>query len=253
MFNGIFGHKPTPRVTSINGHYPICKDTKFADFLVIGPMTRYAEDLKLMMNIMANEPNTLNLDEKVEINNLKIFWMDDAEKSIVLNGVDEDIKTALNKSLAHLKGCGCSIEDYKFNMKNTCEMSATLLYNMEDIPNVLRDPSSGKDVKNLNIEMLKALFGTSEFTLHALYFYFLQKHKIFVSKSKCDHYQEKARLLKNDFAVNIRYLSLRANMITIKRKPDYSRTTLQKNLEKTGCFYIQLFHSQVWNMIKLYY
>ncbi|GJQ74763.1 hypothetical protein Trydic_g21609 [Trypoxylus dichotomus] len=199
MFNGIFGHKPTPRLISIEGTYPFCQDKRYADFFAVGPMTRYAEDLKLMMSIMSSEPTVLKLDEKIEMKEMKIFWMLDAEKSMVLCSVDEDIKTVLNNSVTHLKDCGCSIENYKFDMKNTCEIGATLLYDMDNIPNVLADPLDGKDTKNLHLEMLKALFTSSEYSLHSLYFYFLQKHNIFVSRSKYNHYNEKSRQLKNDF------------------------------------------------------
>ncbi|KAI4457697.1 fatty-acid amide hydrolase [Holotrichia oblita] len=199
LFNGIFGHKPTPKVISIEGNYPVCPDKQFADFLVLGPLTRYAEDLKLMMKVMCENPNELSLDKKVDLDKLKIFWMYKAEKSMVLPSVDQDIKTIINKCLDHLKmKYGCCIDDYKFDMRETCEMSASLIYKMEDIPNVLKDPITSQETNNLYLELLKAFFGCSNYSLHGLYFYFLQKHNTFVSRNKYNHYREQAKLLKND-------------------------------------------------------
>lgn len=49
------------------GHYPNSSDYTYADYLAIGPMVRYAKDLKLMMKVMAEESalGYLNLDKKV--------------------------------------------------------------------------------------------------------------------------------------------------------------------------------------------
>ncbi|KAK9702936.1 Amidase [Popillia japonica] len=200
LFNGIFGHKPTAKVISIEGHYPTCPDKQFSDFLVIGPLTRYAEDLRLMTKVMCENPNELNLDQTIDLDKLKIFWMYEAEKSLALTNVDQDIKAIINKCLDHLKmKNGCCIEDYKFDMRETCEMSASLFYKMESIPNVLKDPVTNQETNNLYLELLKAFFGCSNYSLHGLYFYLLQRHNIFVSRSKYNDYREQARLLKNDF------------------------------------------------------
>nr|CAD7587514.1 unnamed protein product [Timema genevievae] len=64
LFCGIFGHKPTPGVISLSGHVPTSSDKLWPKVFVIGPMVRYAEDLPLMMRILANENcRQLRLDE----------------------------------------------------------------------------------------------------------------------------------------------------------------------------------------------
>ena len=51
---------------SIKGHFPYCVDKKYADYLVVGPMTRYSKDLKLMMKVMTDDAvSELRLDDKV--------------------------------------------------------------------------------------------------------------------------------------------------------------------------------------------
>ena len=67
MFTQIFGHKPSPKIISVQGHYPDSTDERWPEVFVIGPMTRYAEDLPLLMNSIC-EPEVrdrLNLREMV--------------------------------------------------------------------------------------------------------------------------------------------------------------------------------------------
>lgn len=48
------------------GHFPSIEDKEFQKLITIGPMTRYAEDLKLAVKIMAGPmTDVLNLDEEV--------------------------------------------------------------------------------------------------------------------------------------------------------------------------------------------
>lgn len=67
MYNGIFGHKPTPHTVSIKGHIPECFDKRFPDYFSLGPMVRYSEDLSLILNIITKNEykNILKLDSEV--------------------------------------------------------------------------------------------------------------------------------------------------------------------------------------------
>ncbi|KAL1121980.1 hypothetical protein AAG570_003388 [Ranatra chinensis] len=65
MFGGVFGHKPTPGYVPTEGHYPHPDDEKLRKFLVVGPMSRYAEDLLLAMKVMSGQRGKeLCLDEQ---------------------------------------------------------------------------------------------------------------------------------------------------------------------------------------------
>jgi fatty acid amide hydrolase 2 len=65
---GVWGHKPSPRVVSCTGHYPDCKNRDEWDkVFTLGPMARYAADLKLLLSVIA-EPGSkpeLKLGETV--------------------------------------------------------------------------------------------------------------------------------------------------------------------------------------------
>lgn len=73
MFNGIFGHKPTGGLISTTGHFPHSVDEKFSQFLVLGPMCRYAKDLPILLHIMAgsNSPK-LRLHETIYTKDINV-------------------------------------------------------------------------------------------------------------------------------------------------------------------------------------
>lgn len=73
MFNGVFGHKPTGGLISLDGHFPHNTDERFMQYLVIGPIARYARDLPLILSIMAGEKaKELRLDEQLYTKDIKV-------------------------------------------------------------------------------------------------------------------------------------------------------------------------------------
>lgn len=75
LFNGIFGHKPTAKVVSLVGHLPE-SNHEIDDYLVIGPMARYAKDLPILVHIMAG-PNAakLRLTEPINTKDIKVSFI----------------------------------------------------------------------------------------------------------------------------------------------------------------------------------
>lgn len=71
----------------MQGHFPLSQDKGFQKFLVIGPMARHAEDLPLLLKLLAGErANELNLDKKVNVFILLeslISWLD------ILSGISQ--------------------------------------------------------------------------------------------------------------------------------------------------------------------
>lgn len=52
LFNGVFGHKPTGGTITNNGHFPNSDDSNCLHYLQMGPITRFARDLSLLLQIM---------------------------------------------------------------------------------------------------------------------------------------------------------------------------------------------------------
>ncbi|VDO63244.1 unnamed protein product [Heligmosomoides polygyrus] len=73
--NGIFGLMPTPGVVPLDGHVPAPLGYK-RQMLRIGPMCRYAEDLPLLLKVMAaDELFNLQLDDTVDFRQCRVFFM----------------------------------------------------------------------------------------------------------------------------------------------------------------------------------
>lgn len=123
-FNGIFGHKPSKFIVSNHGQYPnttceeqnsfLCEiffllnlrnDSQCVLYLIaIGPMCRFAKDLKPMMKIIAAANGQfLDLDEPVNLTKLKYFYQESDGGAFLVSPVDTDIKDAIQKVAAHFK------------------------------------------------------------------------------------------------------------------------------------------------------
>ncbi|KAL3208486.1 hypothetical protein MRX96_039044 [Rhipicephalus microplus] len=99
---GVFGHKPTTGVVPITGLMPDIGEN-LAQFLCVGPMTRFAEDLQLMLKVLAgNATDVFRLNEKVELKNLKLYYMDN-EGSLYISRVTTDARQAVQQVIQHLK------------------------------------------------------------------------------------------------------------------------------------------------------
>lgn len=104
FFNGIFGHKPSRNIVSNDGQYPEAVSDEQDMFLGIGPMCRYATDLKPMLKIITDEKaKMLRLDDPVDLKQVKFFYqLNDGGGSLV-SPVDIDIRDAMEKAMAHFR------------------------------------------------------------------------------------------------------------------------------------------------------
>ncbi|CAG9560051.1 unnamed protein product [Danaus chrysippus] len=197
-FCGLFGHKPTPGIIPISGHIPTLQDEQYSRFLTVGPITRYSEDLYLMMHVLAGEGGKdLYLHRPVDIQHLKVFFMTEASQSLAFSPVEDNIKLAVLAAVQHLKERGATVCEEKFNeLKDAVEMSSSVFFSMKDIPNMLLDPANPKREKNLILETLKTLFGSGKRSLQALCFELLKRKRLFVPARKAPYYIEKANKLR---------------------------------------------------------
>ncbi|KAI4457696.1 fatty-acid amide hydrolase [Holotrichia oblita] len=168
IFNGVFGHKT--KIVPLDGHWPMLDDDLYRNYLIIGPMARYAEDLKPLLKIMSG-PNahTLNLDEEVDFRKIKIYYMEDTGNDFCLPNVQKEIKTAVKAATAYLsRECHCHVSTRKFKeFSESLEISGVNMMDIDPFPSPLNDTSEKYSVV---IETIKALFGKSKFTFQLLWF-----------------------------------------------------------------------------------
>ncbi|XP_055372681.1 fatty-acid amide hydrolase 2-A-like [Condylostylus longicornis] len=170
FFNGIFGHKPSKLIVSNHGQFPPCTSDEHNSFLSIGPMCRYAIDLKLILKVISDDNSKyLNLDEPVDLNNVNIFYQLNDGGAMLVQSVDKEIENALFEVVKHF--------EKKFSKKPKCiqlkkfrESLDIWFTNMKDSSGIGSDQQLANLEGKINpyTELLKFCFGNSNHTLIAI-------------------------------------------------------------------------------------
>ncbi|XP_015117882.1 fatty-acid amide hydrolase 2-B [Diachasma alloeum] len=170
LFNGIFGHKPTPGIIPIKGHFPISNNPKFQTYLVVGPMARFAEDLHLAVKVMSADcKQNLRLDEPIDIAKLNVFYMVDAGRTFGITPTNKDTRNAIFKAVQYFEKLGANVIKAEMaEMSESCEVGIGSLFATTEMPPILM-PSTTKDNVNSALELLKSLVGQSEYSKSAIF------------------------------------------------------------------------------------
>lgn len=170
FFNGIFGHKPSPFIVSNSGQWPMPSSTLQQSYLGLGPMSRFASDLKPMLKIISGEnAKKLNLDEPINLTTLKYFYQETDGGSYFVTPVDYDIRAAMDKVIRHLQ-MSVKAKPQRVKIAKLKRSSSIWLANMKD------EKAIGFDVQLANlkgrinpyVELLKWLVGSSKHTFIAI-------------------------------------------------------------------------------------
>uniref|UniRef100_A0A182W2W7 Amidase domain-containing protein n=1 Tax=Anopheles minimus TaxID=112268 RepID=A0A182W2W7_9DIPT len=197
-FNGIFGHKPTAGAISIDGHFPMSTDEKFARLLTVGPMARYAKDLPTLLHIMAG-PNAarLRLDESVHTKDIRILYAEDMGFNPGHIPVDDDIKMAMYRAVQYFKGHGLVTERAEFDhMAEGMELAFSVLQSLKDVPSIFHNPDNPKATPSLMVELARCAIGQSQYTLAGIMFYVIFGLKNFFTAERLENYLELAAALR---------------------------------------------------------
>ncbi|KAK8718520.1 hypothetical protein OTU49_014684, partial [Cherax quadricarinatus] len=74
------------------------------NFLVTGPMCRYVKDLTPLLKILAaSNVHMLKLDQKVDVQNLRYFYIEDDGGSPLVTPVHSELRVAQKKIVTHLE------------------------------------------------------------------------------------------------------------------------------------------------------
>ncbi|XP_012235122.1 fatty-acid amide hydrolase 2 isoform X2 [Linepithema humile] len=171
FFNGIFGHKPTKGIVSNDGQYPSAQSDDQDQLLAIGPMCRYAQDLTLTLKILADKnADLLKLDQKVDISQIKIFYMEDDGGQYLISPVDPEIKDAMRRIVNYFEKAH-KIKATKVNVKKLKKSMALWLANMacKDDKDFSYELTNRKGHITIWWEFIKWLLFMSNHTLVALF------------------------------------------------------------------------------------
>ncbi len=100
-FCGLYGLKPTPGVISRAGHWPACLGPS-STLGLVGPMTKTAEDLQLLLEIAAGPdpgdpssvPVSLQTPGEAELRGARIGWFDEAWATPAAPEIRQAVRTA---------------------------------------------------------------------------------------------------------------------------------------------------------------
>lgn len=168
-FCGVFGHKPTPFVVSNVGMYPTVKGER-EKLLGVGPMCRYASDMKPLLKILAGERlDKLKLDEPVELSKLKVYYIEELGDPLAAS-CNADILEGLRNAVAHLVNKHrvvaekITFEEFRYGF---------LLWSAEantesDAPSMASQFKEGREELNPLVEIGKKVFQMSEHNMSSI-------------------------------------------------------------------------------------
>ncbi|XP_017124189.1 fatty-acid amide hydrolase 2-B [Drosophila elegans] len=203
LFCGVFGHKPTGGLTSVKGHFPYSlTDKKFPKMLQIGPITRFARDLPLLLEIMAGDnKHKLKMDEPVALKDMKVFYAFGYSGLNCLTHpvVDFDIKLAITKAVKCLERGGVQSKklDLKF-LSNSLEIGLVSLVDLKGLPSIVtqrpdRDPS----MRLLMVELFNSIIGHSIFTKEAMFLEVMKRFNGLMASGNMEEYREDVQKIKS--------------------------------------------------------
>lgn len=196
---GIFSHKPSPFLICWEGNYPEVKPARGRMF-TLGPMCRYASDLKPLFKCLMSDKNNpkqdihfkyqpkdigalrsdliARLDEPVDISALKILYFDFNQASKLTGKqsikINEEIMTGQQEVLNHFKTkFNCTLEHFnldKYMKKIMITWQCMIRCANKEARDDYEDHELEKlfGIKSLGLEFVKMPLGLSKHTKEAL-------------------------------------------------------------------------------------
>uniref|UniRef100_A0A1I7RQ96 Amidase domain-containing protein n=2 Tax=Bursaphelenchus xylophilus TaxID=6326 RepID=A0A1I7RQ96_BURXY len=162
LLSGIFGIKPFIDTIDPEGHWPGGpKGSEVMELPGYGPMCRYAEDLPVIFDAIADVPAPSDFEKRAP-KNLIVCPGLDTDYCLPLSEPQRDAWSTAVKFLSKEYG----LEPSKYTMPPTKDMMK--MYQNTVMPHMFRDSLLGYENGSLEREMVKALFGLSKSRMSAL-------------------------------------------------------------------------------------
>ncbi|XP_050293954.1 fatty-acid amide hydrolase 2-B-like isoform X2 [Anthonomus grandis grandis] len=145
-FCGVWGHKPTPGAVSFDGHYPSClQRDKWEAVFTVGPMARYASDLKTLLNVITIPENKqkLDLEKKLDIKKIKVFYSE--HQDFYWQKPNRSCSGAVRKVVDHFRNiCDTDPKEVDLRLKeNFPDLGALDILGINDIDDIFDGNSNG--------------------------------------------------------------------------------------------------------------
>lgn len=177
---GVFGHKPSAGVIeSFDGFFPDYSKNLWP-YLTLGPMTRYADDLKLVLKVVGRKEHIekLQLDKEVDFSKLKIYILNPDPENLLQNPTIPEIIESIKKAADHFATTfGTKVLDYRLNNIGKSMSVWTACLKKADPSNLITLLEGKEDLNNNtertviwpNLEMIKGAVGLSNHNYYTMY------------------------------------------------------------------------------------
>ncbi|XP_011190400.2 fatty-acid amide hydrolase 2 [Zeugodacus cucurbitae] len=198
MFCGVYGHKPTGGFLSVKGSFPYSDDPNFAQFLASGPITRFARDLPILLQVMAGEDvKKLRFDEPVPLKNIKIYYAHsfDGLAALLHQPTDHAIQVAIIRAAKYFEKCGVTTEHIKLDkFVHAREIGLRALTELKGIPSItnLAEPK----IETLFWQLILSLFGRSPHNRDAIFMELMSMKKSYISDGKAKEFHAEREVVR---------------------------------------------------------
>ncbi|KAI1713696.1 amidase domain-containing protein [Ditylenchus destructor] len=161
---GIFALKPTEGLVSLDGQIFKSDGPNMRKLWAIGPMCRFAEDLRLVLRTMVGERianERLHLNTSVDFTNTRLFYIEDIEV-IASERVQSEMKHCVLKTVKHFE------QNFNLDARKIAPPLAKYSFQLWDA--IFEADEPNMSLKGLFSELFKFIIGKSEMSLIGLEF-----------------------------------------------------------------------------------
>ncbi|XP_064474012.1 fatty-acid amide hydrolase 2-like [Ornithodoros turicata] len=189
---GIFAHKPTAGIVSLDGIDPKLPDA-LAEMNTAGPMVRYVDDLLPMLKAMAGRQNSdrLRLDVEVTLKKVRLHYIpDDGAKFI--SRVRPEVTSTVHKVVAYLEEATGS-KSRRLSLPEMQHAFMIWMAKSSHCPPIAVSFKAGKGRLRPAKEFLLTALGRSKHNLASVMFAYRENRRYFKAKRRIQKYEAKSR------------------------------------------------------------
>ncbi|XP_017489227.1 PREDICTED: fatty-acid amide hydrolase 2-like [Rhagoletis zephyria] len=200
MFCGVFGHKATGGLLSVEGSFPYTDDPVFPQYLTTGPITRFAKDLPILLQVMAGENiEKLKFNEPVQLKDIKIYYTYGFNgcAALVHPPTEFDIQLAITKAVKCFEKGGLTTAKVKLDkFAHAREIGLGALSAIRGIPSVTTQNTP--KIRTLIWQLLLSLIGKSVHNRDALFMEWMRLKKVYMSTEELEELRIEGEALKEE-------------------------------------------------------
>ncbi|XP_067616541.1 fatty-acid amide hydrolase 2-B-like isoform X2 [Eurosta solidaginis] len=198
MFCGVFGHKATASLLSVKGNYPSCDDPRLVNYLTTGPITRFAKDLPILLQVMAGDNyKKLKFHEPIAVKDIKVYYAYGFSgfAKLTHQPTDLDIQLAITKAVKCFEKGGLITKEIKLDrFENAREIGLRALTELQGVPSVTGQSHPSK--KTLIWQVLLSLVGKSQHNRDAVFMEWMRLEKVYISDKEAEDFRVERKALK---------------------------------------------------------